>query len=405
MSDTNWARDIFVPPELLKRYLIATGWRRAQKDDKDGDAPVLPEAEAIRRALIEARGFGRRTFEIFLLGGGPDFPPMEIAAPTDPNSDNYNDQTSRILRTLSIIEDRDPNVVAGDIFSIGYDIIRSRIPDRYVYKNTISVRSAKNFIIFARDLIASTATHELQPNPFYLRMKKEAKEFSDQCRFGHTFSGSFGFTIEAPLTPNITPPLIKQLEQPPFERRVMQRLALGIRSLVEAAVRGDSREVVEQNQRGFGANACEYIVNLMHTTVGSGIVFDFSFSPEWPMVHDMPRLTSFELNAQHVEIARDAAKAMRKLQVARDATISGLVVRLASDRDPSNLEMPLGDREVFVRWLGEYGEVNVRVRLAPPDYLSAVDAHRNGMQVAMSGFLEQRGNRWHLLRPTKFAVL
>src|SRR5208282_1846916 len=64
--------------------------------------------------------------------------------------------------------------------------------------------------------------------------------YADSCRFGHTFRGSFGFTIESPVIPNIEPTL-PQIEQPaPFERRVMQRFAHAVR-VVSEAVRSDDQ--------------------------------------------------------------------------------------------------------------------------------------------------------------------
>ena len=85
--------------------------------------------------------------------------------------------------------------------------------------------------------------------------------------------------------------------------------------------------------------------------------------------------------------------------------MTGRVVRLASEDDPSDLMNPLGDREIAIKWQTPEGlDIHVRVTLSPADYLQAHAAHGAGRLVTVSGTLERRGRRWVLSSPSGFSV-
>jgi hypothetical protein len=91
--------------------------------------------------------------------------------------------------------------------------------------------------------------------------------------------------------------------------------------------------------------------------------------------------------------------------VTREEQVFGRVVRLQSQADPSDLLSPTGEREVVIQWSNEeLGDIHVRVRLTPQDYLAAIEAHRNGRPVRLRGTLERKGRLWILSNPTDFSV-
>jgi hypothetical protein len=65
-------------------------------------------------------------------------------------------------------------------------VVQSRVPDAMVRDDTINLEVAINYITGLKSLLAATATTEIQPDPFFLRVKKEAAEYADRCRFAHT---------------------------------------------------------------------------------------------------------------------------------------------------------------------------------------------------------------------------
>jgi hypothetical protein len=116
------------------------------------------------------------------------------------------------------------------------------------------------------------------------------------------------------------------------------------------------------------------------------MTFSFSFSPEWPPEADLAASTNLQVGPRHVEITRDAARSLRTAPTTRPEVLFGRVVRLQTEADPSDLVTGAGDREVVIQWsAGDLGDIQVRVSLSPPDYLVAIEAHRNGRPVHVAG--------------------
>ena len=392
-----------VPLGLLRRYLTAHGWHRdADVRRSAGVTNVVPNA-AILQAFLQARPGGRQNFDLYILseGGMND---VELVLPREQAASDFLRRMDGAIRTLSDVEGRSPEEVISDVRMIGYDVVRSRIPNAMVYNDAIHLEVATNYITGVKSLLAATATTEIQPDPYFLRVRKEASEYADRCRFAHTFRGSFGFSIESPVMPNDEPTLPQMEQPPPFERRVMERFARGVSTVCDAVATGDTAALVATAKTGFSANACEQFAKLVEDTSPGGLVFAFAFSPEWPADIEFAQVREFAVGVPHVEISRAAAKVLRSQFTPRPETVFGRVVRLESEGDPSDLLNPIGSREIAIQWSNkDLGDIQVRVSLDASEYLKAIEAHGSGRPVKVSGTLERRGRVYVLSTPTNFS--
>jgi hypothetical protein len=85
--------------------------------------------------------------------------------------------------------------------------------------------------------------------------------------------------------------------------------------------------------------------------------------------------------------------------------MSGRVVRLQNQTDPTDLSSQTGEHEIMVLWASrDFGDIQVRVNLTPADYLTAVNAHGAGRPVWISGALTKTGRQWFLSEPHNFTV-
>ena len=233
-----------VPLGLLRRYLRAHDWRTPGAGTSWAQPVISQQLSQIAASFMKGRGGGKRDFEIYLLSnGGSD--EIEITLPTDTSRHDFLRRIDGALDTLAAVEHRSPDEVAADIRSIGFDRVFSRIPDSLVIDNSIQLEIAAHHIRDLRRLLAATATTELSPAPSFPRTVPKAIEYADSCRFAHTFDGSFGFTIELPLQPNVNPTLSVVPENAPFERRVMERFARGVQTIIRAADEGDTKPIVD----------------------------------------------------------------------------------------------------------------------------------------------------------------
>jgi hypothetical protein len=364
-----------ISPRLLRRYLGRHGW--------------TPSA--------------LKNFELFSQGD------IELLLSTAGDAAATTRSVADAIRTLAQFEDRTAEAVAGDILSSGYDIIRSRLPEAVAGGDGVPMRRAATFVSGAKELLAASATGELDPKRAYPRTRKEAVAYSDRVIFGHTFRGSFGFVIESPvdLPETQTPMILPEHAPVPFERRVVERLVRGVQTIDTAVKRADVDTAVADHETGFNANMCEKFADLVDNVAPDGLSIEVAFSPELATRPGIAIRSTFFVTRTHAELAAETAQRLRKLAINPNQTVVGRVIRLRSDDDPSELLEPYGSREVTIEWDSQVigSQVRVRVALTPPDYLAAVEAHKNGRPVQISGELERPARRWRLANPSRLTVL
>ena len=169
---------------------------------------------------------------------------------------------------------------------------------------------------------------------FWTNYEISGRFYADDCRFGHTFRGSFGFTIKSPIVPNLSPTMPGVEEQAPLERRIMQRIARGVNHIAQAGVERDPAVIFDNYQTGFSANVCEDFVDLMGAVGGQSLAFEFSFSPEWRPAPDIASKVHVELAPVHVQLVKDAARdcACRILSGIKQSLVASFASKLISIR-------------------------------------------------------------------------
>jgi hypothetical protein len=120
-----------IPLALLRRYLQASKWGTTGRDE---NMPVPDNAAA--RILMTGRTDAVRNFDIF-VSNISDLRGVELIVPRSRDSVEYAYQIEKLIAALSRIEDKSPSEIAEAIRQIGFDVLQSRIPDRYVLDDTI----------------------------------------------------------------------------------------------------------------------------------------------------------------------------------------------------------------------------------------------------------------------------
>ncbi|RYF30426.1 MAG: hypothetical protein EOO23_05170 [Comamonadaceae bacterium] len=368
-----------IPLGSLKRYLGALGWRR--------------------RALPSG-------VELFSYPAGHD-DQIEIVLPETSRSKDVLDRLQAAVATLMVFERRTVEQVVAAIRAISYDLVRSKLPDTSVRHDTVRLDTAGDVIRSLTRMLAASAHAELHEGPYFVRLDTTAQRYADECRFGHTFRGSFGFTIESPVGPNSPEIDGSPTPVPPLSRRAVSRLARGLRIVEGAIDREQPGEIVGSYQIGLNANAVEELLNMVEAPQVGEVNFEIVFSPEWGIPPDLGPAPDVAIRqARGVDILREAAKRLRIVHYERQRTIVGYVRTLHSLENPSDLLTISGTQDVIVEWeTEEFGRRNIRVALGPEEYLRAIEAHGSGRQVSVFGELVQGGRQWRLENPVDFVVL
>ena len=284
---------------------------------------------------------------------------------------------------------------------VGADVLRARLLSVVVERRSLPLDTAQTIVGGLKDLVAYGASGELTLLPFFGKPTKAASRHVHHCRFGHTFDGSFGFTIESPLIPTVQKALTPEAP-PPFERRVVERIFSGLRSAQEAVEQRRIDPLVRHYETGLNANMCDALIDMRNKISDLQVEYAVDWSPKLQEPSAGGGSLKVNIGPEAYEYLQEAARALRSVEPPRPAAIEGRVVMLQSDSPPWEDE-PSSPHTILVAWIDPVGKpIRTRVVLQPRDYLLACDAHKNGAMISVQGTLEKRGRFSRLTDPVNF---
>jgi len=362
-------------PKFVTRYLRATGWEKAAGNEK--------------QSLF--------TYQM-------DGDPLELFLANSEDVRGWQSSVRDALETLSALHEKSFDDMALEVRSIIYDIVQSTIPDELVADDSIDLDVAAEFIWRSKRLLAASATAEIVKSQHFKKVKKEAQIYANTCRFGHTFRGSFGFTLESPLSESHHQTTFGVPAAIPFERKVIQRLARGLASAEKVAGADAPKVLASDYEAGWNANICDEIVKLYDAARQSRVSFNFVWSKELSPPPDLRGVGKFILSRSKIEIIQDAADILRAQDEEQQERVIGWVVELRSEHLSPKLLGP--DGEIVVKWESdELGIVRVHITLPIEDYRLAIQAHDTGYPIEAKGTLKRVGRSWHLIDLISFRVI
>jgi hypothetical protein len=214
------------------------------------------------------------------------------------------------------------------------------------------------------------------------------QDYLDGIRLGQTEHGSYVLTVISRLD-GIAPS--EQLSvfadsDVPFGRRVTTRLSTALDTLLAISDQyqrfGDVRVFEEGVSEGLTANLCESVAAVVTSKDSSTPA---RIGIRWAPAARVPEQlkTEFYFSTEVSSILQDGAKYLRKTEPYVATPITGLVTRLARDQAAE-------DGIVTVSCVIDKRMRQLKVPLARPDYLNAVAAHHDDLQVAFRADILRR---------------
>jgi hypothetical protein len=283
------------------------------------------------------------------------------------------------------------------------DILRVRTTKWKGTEASIPLPVASDLITGLKRLMGDAAYTERDPRPHFEKAGATAKEFTAKCRFGHTFEGSFGLRIECPFN---ALPALEGVQRPiPFERRVMERIAIGLHTLSKSVQSDSIDDLVSGFDVGLNANMCRALVDVFERGQGRRIEYDIAWSPELAPERVAADWQPVHFDGRAYELTMAAAKILEQEEPEAEATIEGRIVQLRSDIPPTQDPNDQQEHVVTMYWHRDDGAtLKIRVPLTAAEYLEACDAHKDGISIRVVGIPRRSGKYWHLSNPNSFSV-
>ena len=319
---------------------------------------------------------------------------IKLILPKNQNAVDYYHRISDAIDLLSSYENRSRIDIINSISSVYKDILNIRL-SKGTDITSLNFDDAIDIIMNIKKLILYSASAEQDPMPYYSRPLSKANEFIKECKFGHTFRGSFGFTIESPPSHSPTIGI-------PFSRRVTKRVVRSLTDVQEAIFNGD---IIRKNcEYGLNANMCEALLKVMDYSKGD-VEYSIKWSPELKDTDDMGEMFKISLGHTASEYLEYAKKQLLPNDEKKYVTIHGKVIQLKAEsiyeEEGESKEPP---HKVTIETNYDGKDIYIHLNLSAADYLTACEAHMGEKMIEVSGYLEIEGIKRILISPRNFHI-
>lgn len=277
------------------------------------------------------------------------------------------------------------------------DVLALRMHSDSTAKGTVPLEGAIRMREAAKTLILASAHSAMRPQAWFSRMARtEPVALLAAVQEAQTQRGSFTARFIVPVEPEIG----QQTFDEPLGRRAMTVLVRALDAVHRVRSLGAYDELLTMEKQGVSGNLLSALSSLSPPG-GAGML---EVSVAWSQNRRPPEgvVSSVRFSGESLVGLNAVAEAMRGQAKARDFEVVGYVTRLARhERDTGPGEV------VIVPTEGEAREVarTVVVELDAAAYEAAIEAHRVGATVQVSGTLQRVGRRWQLSDASDFQVL
>lgn len=329
-----------------------------------------------------------RKLSVFRGPMGDSGSPLEVFIPS---SDKFEDLTRRIYDVfllLSNLYEIEPVNLSSILKGLNLDKFLVRIAPNDNSLFSIPLELAKKEVNGLRNLFVYSACSEKMPLPHHESPFAIGYKMAEKIRFGHTFEGSFGFTVESPVVEEFKQ---QDMFAPPIERRIMERVVRGIQKTNEAILAKNPDLIVADYRQGLNSRMCEAIVEigeLVKTPVELSVQWASNLTPTEDVSNFKPQI----LNEEAISYLKYSAEKLKEV-APQKSTLLGKVVNLHSN-DPISED---GKRTIILKHYHEdYGNIDVKIELGINQYLQAIEAHKSRELLEVHGLLERKGTVWQL---------
>ena len=329
--------------------------------------------------------------------------PIELVFPKKERSiDEKREYIIKAVELLTAIKDEPLQLVVQSIICYDRDLLFIRNTETG-NSNAIPLALAVNQVNNLKKTLEFSASSEKDAKPYFYYVNSKARQVIKEFLFGHTFAGSFGFTVEAPRLPD--PPKFIQTRFPfveddapisdiPIERRIVERIARGLSNIKQAEETRDHTILLSEYASGFNSNMCSAIVDMSRGKRET-IEFRVVWSPKIKPGEDIENLMPVRVRENGYEILEYVANEL-KTKKPLFLTLTGHIRALTASDNPLNSSTR---RAVVLRALlpNARRENDIILELERDDYSKANIAHMNWQIVQVSGVLSRSGTGYRLL--------
>jgi hypothetical protein len=328
----------------------------------------------------------------------PNNDPVPLIIP-NPESTDFQLRIRDAVRTLEAIENKSGEELIESINNVNKDVWKVRIA-KGSHINSLGMEALEIVLSRLKKIISYTASAEQEARPYYFKPLSLGIDYSKMCRVGQTFRGSYGITIEAPITD-----MSLSDTYAPLGRRVTERIFKSLKLIETEREFEDIESIYEDSING---NICLALIDLLKISEGD-IEYSANLSPLYKasdIMIDNPTVSLKNANIPYLEELYD--KLHSEVELIENVTIQGIIIELKHEFQESG-----DDSDYNIIISGSHDGLNehaYHLTLKKEDYIKACHIHTQSIEnkketVEITGNARRTRKKWYIDSYTNFVEI
>ena len=374
---------ISIDHKLIEFYLSKKGWTKASTNRESIDIFLEPDVETPFEIILPNRNF-EAGYELNIYDAIRILSEIEGRAP------------EKVIESIKKIDRdfHDFRIKTKESDSVSFDLINSLLNvNRYVFSKA---SQQENRIIYDR---LEPDKRKTMTSP-----RDEAKRFVKDCRFTHTWKGSFGITIEAPLYL----PTLGLFEDIPetTARKTTNRITDGYNLIDMASKENSSSFIIDNSENEKDILVFEHLPELQSVIRREEIEISVNFSPIIKPADKYKEQLKPILNARALRLTEEAINQVKYKKEELDIVIIGFPKTIHATKEDLLKDTEGSDRRVVVEGVSrEIDHVSLKMDLSLDDYKKAIRAQDEIRNVRVKCRVKKKTKGWEVIKVGYFELL
>ncbi|WP_321430373.1 hypothetical protein [uncultured Methanolobus sp.] len=263
--------------------------------------------------------------------------------------------------------------------------------------HSLGVEQFETVVTNIRKIISYTASAEQDARPYYASPLSTGSDYSKKCRFGQTFRGSYGITIEVPIDETLSPDGTL-----PLGRRISERIIKSLKLVEKEVEFGDVEPIYKDSING---NLCSLLIELLKVSEGD-IEYSANLSPLYEPSDEIKDISTVNIKHANIAYLKEVYDRMHKdTELIPDVTIQGVITELKHEFQESNED---SDYNIIISGTHDgSNDHDYHVTLKKDDYIKACHIHTTSIEkkkepVEITGNIRRTRKRWYIDSYTTF---
>ena len=337
--------------------------------------------------------------------------PFEILLPTKHDSLGHAEYIRDAIKVLAKVEERDETQIIKSIRSMDSDLHNYRIDSKS--SEFVSINLLHKLLSSSRSLLKGAARIEhakiYDQMPISEKKKAttpgvESNRFIQDCNFAHTWKGSFGVTIEAPLwLPSMG--LFEELPET-LGRKTSKRIISDYKIISDAVEKRSFNYILDKIDAEDDILIFAQFPQIRDSLMKQEIEFSIALSPSIRSDENFNRISRAIINQTTLNYIEKAVEQIRVPSSELEIEIVGFPETISASKQDLLQDLLDADRKVTVKGISrQINYAALRMDLSLDDYKKAIRSQDEVKNVLVKCNVRRKIKGWEVTKVISFELL